>query len=68
VQFATLHAYPDSWGMSPNGGYNWLGDNYFKDRANVAASIGKPIILEEYGMRAQGKIRKCLIFLTLRIQ
>jgi len=57
IDFATVHAYPDSWGMSPPdgpNGYAWLGPNFFADRAKVAQGLNKPIILEEYGMRAQG--------------
>lgn len=52
ADFATIHSYPDAWGMSAtDGGYQWLGDNYFKDRRDIAHSMNKPIILEEYGMR-----------------
>lgn len=47
ISFATVHTYPDSWDMPD---YEWLGDNYIQDRANVAASCNKPFILEEYGM------------------
>lgn len=47
ISFATIHTYPDSWAMSD---YQWLGENYIRDRADVAHSCGKPIILEEYGM------------------
>jgi mannan endo-1,4-beta-mannosidase len=54
VDFGTVHAYPDQWGMSPDGGYTWLEENFFDDRANIAKSLNKPLILEEYGMRAQG--------------
>jgi mannan endo-1,4-beta-mannosidase len=49
VDFATIHAYPDQWGMKPPDGYTWLADNFFKRRAQLAHSLGKPIILEEYG-------------------
>lgn len=51
ADFATIHSYPDAWGMSANGGYEWLGENYYKDRMEVAKSLNKPIILEEYGMQ-----------------
>ena len=46
---------PDSWGISSTT-YNWMTDNFFKDRANIAKALNKPIILEEYGMRAQGEL------------
>ena len=55
VDFATMHLYPDSWGI-PTDGYKWLGPNYIQDRAAVAKQIDKPIILEEYGMRAEGEL------------
>jgi len=29
-------------------------ENYFDDRAEIAKSLNKPLILEEYGMRARG--------------
>jgi mannan endo-1,4-beta-mannosidase len=51
ADFATLHAYPDAWGMSADGGYKWLGENYIKDRKQIADKANKPIIFEEYGMR-----------------
>lgn len=51
ADFATVHSYPDAWGMSANGGYRWLGENYYKNRMEVANAANKPIILEEYGMR-----------------
>jgi mannan endo-1,4-beta-mannosidase len=52
IDFATIHTYPDQWGMSPPDGYVWLAENFIKHRAEIAHALGKPIILEEYG---QGK-------------
>jgi len=51
ADFATIHSYPDAWGMSADGGYRWLGENYYERRAKIARKNNKPIILEEYGMR-----------------
>lgn len=51
ADFATVHAYPDAWGMTADGGYKWLGENYIKDRKKIADKANKPIIFEEYGMR-----------------
>lgn len=39
-----------SWGISASN-YAWLGPNFIEDRAAIASAAGKPIILEEYGMR-----------------
>ena len=47
---ATVHLYPDAWAFSP-AEYQWLGPNYLQDRRDLAWARGKPIILEEYGMR-----------------
>jgi hypothetical protein len=41
---------PCSWGISASN-YAWLGPNFIEDRAAIASAAGKPIILEEYGMR-----------------
>lgn len=50
IDFATVHAYPDNWGI-PADKYKWYGPNFLKDRANIAHAVGKPIIMEEYGVR-----------------
>jgi len=44
---------PDQWGIPPSG-LEWMEENYFDDRAQIARSLNKPLIFEEYGMRAQG--------------
>ena len=49
IDFATIHVYPDHWQITPNE-YTWIGPNYIADRAKVAHSFNKPIIMEEYGM------------------
>lgn len=41
---------PDSWGIGANE-YQWIGPNFIDDRAALAHSINKPVVLEEYGMR-----------------
>lgn len=51
VDVATLHTYPDSWGMPD---YEWLGPNFLAARAAVAARYGKPVLLEEYGTGVAG--------------
>ena len=37
--------YPGNWLLKPNE-YHWLIPNYLADRAGIALSAGKPIILE----------------------
>lgn len=51
IDFATVHAYPDNWGV-PASDYKWYGPNFIRDRARIAHAAGKPIIMEEYGVRA----------------
>lgn len=44
LDYATFHLYPDSWGYN----YSW-GSEWIAQHDAVAAAIGKPAILEEYG-------------------
>ena len=45
IDFATIHVYPDSWGVPPSY-YTWVNDNFIGDRAALAAAHGKPLMLE----------------------
>ena len=45
IDFATIHVYPDSWGIPPRY-YTWVNDNFIGDRAALAAAHGKPLMLE----------------------
>jgi len=44
IDFGTYHLYPSSWGETDSWGPSWI-----KAHATVAASLGKPVIAEEYG-------------------
>lgn len=48
LDFGTVHSYPIPWGQSsdPQG---W-GTTWIADHAASQKSIGKPVILEEYGL------------------
>eukprot|EP00884_Botryococcus_braunii_P004910 jgi/Botrbrau1/1441/Bobra.0063s0132.1 len=50
IDFGTVHLYPESWGFKAND--FWLGENFIVDRANIAHSLNKPVILEEIGLEA----------------
>jgi mannan endo-1,4-beta-mannosidase len=53
VDFGTFHLYPEDWGVSLEWGEQWL-----LDHLRVARELGKPTVLEEYGVkvaRSQGK-------------
>jgi mannan endo-1,4-beta-mannosidase len=48
IDFATNHIYPTNFNV-PVSGYGAFLDSFMSDRASIAKTIGKPIILEEYG-------------------
>ena len=66
IDFATIHVYPDHWQITPND-YTWIGPNYIADRAKVAHSFNKPIIMEEYGMENGYMARDDLLSYLTRI-
>ncbi|PYI27267.1 mannan endo-1,4-beta-mannosidase A [Aspergillus indologenus CBS 114.80] len=45
IDFGTLHLYPDSWGTS----YDW-GNGWITAHAAACKAVGKPCLLEEYGV------------------
>lgn len=51
IDFATIHVYPDNWKVSADEERSlWVEKTFMRDRAAIAKSYGKPIIMEEYGM------------------
>jgi mannan endo-1,4-beta-mannosidase len=59
VDFGTFHMYPEDWGATLDWGRRWI-----IDHVRVARRLGKPTILEEYGIKvtrdAQGVIAEGL--------
>jgi mannan endo-1,4-beta-mannosidase len=55
VDFGTFHMYPEDWGATLDWGRRWI-----IDHVRVARRLGKPTVLEEYGIKvtrdAQGAI------------
>ncbi|RYZ07032.1 MAG: glycoside hydrolase [Myxococcales bacterium] len=47
VDFGTFHLYPQDWGTPPGFGERWIADHL-----EVARQLGKPTLLEEYGVEA----------------
>ncbi|KAH8548436.1 glycoside hydrolase family 5 protein [Umbelopsis sp. PMI_123] len=47
IDFGTVHLYPESWGYGTNG--TWC-EQWISDHVSSQNTIGKPVILEEYGM------------------
>ncbi|KAG8952873.1 hypothetical protein FRC03_011972 [Tulasnella sp. 419] len=54
VDFGTCHSYPESWGQSSDA-LNW-GTQWISDHAAIQKSIGKPIILEEFGVASADQL------------
>jgi mannan endo-1,4-beta-mannosidase len=48
VDFGTFHLYPEDWGTPPGFAESWI-----LDHLQVARALGKPTILEEYGMKVE---------------
>jgi mannan endo-1,4-beta-mannosidase len=46
IDFGTYHSYPEDWGAS----LQW-GDKWIVDHLRVARRLGKPTVLEEYGVK-----------------
>jgi mannan endo-1,4-beta-mannosidase len=54
VDFGTFHLYPEDWGTTVAWGEQWI-----LDHLKVARELGKPSVLEEYGVkvgRSHGKL------------
>jgi mannan endo-1,4-beta-mannosidase len=48
VDFGTYHLYPDHWGTDDRWGVRWI-----EDHLAVARRLGKPTVLEEYGVHVE---------------
>ena len=46
IDYGTFHMYPDTWGT----GFGW-GERWIDDHLTVARELGKPTVLEEYGLK-----------------
>lgn len=45
IDFGTFHLYPDNWGVGTKWGNQWI-----VDHIEAAQKVGKPTVLEEYGI------------------
>ncbi len=46
IDYGTFHMYPEAWGT----GFGWA-ERWIDDHLSVARELGKPTVLEEYGMK-----------------
>ena len=55
IDYGTFHMYPETWGT----GFGWQ-ERWIDDHLSVARELGKPTVLEEYGLKvtrdSQGRI------------
>ncbi|KAG8933833.1 hypothetical protein FRC02_011068 [Tulasnella sp. 418] len=54
IDFGTFHSYPEHWGQSSDAA-NW-GTKWISDHAALQKSIGKPVILEEFGVTTANQL------------
>jgi mannan endo-1,4-beta-mannosidase len=48
VDFGTFHLYPEDWGVTAEWGERWISEHL-----RVARELGKPALLEEYGVKVE---------------
>lgn len=53
VDFASVHVYPEAWGVSKSNVREW-GCDWIRAHAKVAADYGKPLIVGEFGLKNRG--------------
>lgn len=46
IDFASIHLYPGSWNISNGSGNTWI-----RDHIQIARSVGKPLVVGEFGVR-----------------
>ncbi|KAG7376428.1 hypothetical protein PHYPSEUDO_013576 [Phytophthora pseudosyringae] len=52
IDYGTYHAYPDGWSVDESEHQSW-GVKWIKDHVASGKKAGKPVILEEYGVKSQ---------------
>ena len=55
IDFGTFHMYPDQWKIN-----NGWGNEYIKEHTEAGKKVGKPVILEEYGVTDPNQRRQTM--------
>ncbi|MBI2897012.1 MAG: cellulase family glycosylhydrolase [Deltaproteobacteria bacterium] len=50
VDFASCHVYPEAWGVPPRDVAE-AGTRWIEEHARIAATLGKPLVVGEFGLR-----------------
>lgn len=61
IDYGTFHLYPETWGILENYQVAW-GEEYIKKHAEAAKAAKKPVVLEEYGTSAGGKLNRLAVY------
>jgi len=61
VDFGTFHLYPSHWGVKPED-YGVWGVLWIKQHAEVGRRVGKPVVLEEYGVPKNAPVDRVPIY------
>lgn len=61
VDFATFHLYPETWGIAENSQEAW-GEEWISKHIDSAKKVNKPVIMEEYGTSANGKLNRLGVY------
>jgi mannan endo-1,4-beta-mannosidase len=46
IDYASIHLYPEAWGMNANAGLTWINDH-----AEISERINKPLLVGEFGVK-----------------
>ncbi|KZP21678.1 glycoside hydrolase family 5 protein [Athelia psychrophila] len=56
LDFGTFHMYPENWGESSNPNATAWGSAWIANHAAIQKSVGKPTIMEEFGVTTTDKV------------
>ncbi|MCX7772649.1 MAG: cellulase family glycosylhydrolase [Clostridia bacterium] len=61
VDYGTFHLYPEGWGINTAVVEQW-GTQYILDHLEAGKKLGKPVVLEEYGINSAGTGNRLAIY------
>ncbi|PLV59946.1 cellulase family glycosylhydrolase [Thermotoga sp. KOL6] len=61
IDFGTFHLYPSHWGVKPENYAQW-GAKWIEDHIKIAKKLGKPVVLEEYGIPKSAPVDRVAVY------
>jgi mannan endo-1,4-beta-mannosidase len=61
IDYGTYHLYPEAWGILADAVQGW-GVQFIEDHIEAARAVGKPAVLEEYGILANGGQNRIAVY------